>query len=110
MVCCRCEFVCCVADSCSFKKQLTGRSDYGFHGYMDICQFIYCLLSRSRKLGSLPSLDSWEDYMDPQRLGDFEHVAASDFLCNHDFGAVLRIIKEGRLECSRTFVSSLLIV
>ena len=87
--------VSCVSDSCSFKKQSSGRSDYGFHGYMEICQFVYCLLSRSRKLGSLPSLNSWEDYMDLQKLDGFENVASCDFLHNHDFGAVLRSHKGG---------------
>ena len=92
----RSNLVCVLClDSCSFKKQSAGRSDYGFHGYFEICQFVYCLLSRSRKLGSLPSLDSWEEYMDPTKLNVFESVAASDFLCNHDFGAVLRRHKGG---------------
>ena len=82
-------------DSRSFKKQSAGSNDYGFHGYMEICQFVYCLLSRSRKLGSLPSLDSWEEYMDPAKLSNFECIAASNFLCNHDFGVILRRHKSG---------------
>ena len=57
---------------------------------MEICQFVHCLLSRSHKIGSLPSLNSWEEYMDPQKLNDFECIDSADFLRSHDFGAVLR--------------------
>ena len=91
----------CVSDSCSFKKQLACRPDYGFHGYMEVCQFVYCLLSRSRKLGSLPSLDACEEYMDPSKLKAYENVAAADFLCNHEFGAVLRRHKSGESQVFR---------
>ena len=71
------------------------RADFSFHGYMEVCQFVYCLLSRSCKIGSLPSLNSWEEYIDPRKLVDFECVDAVDFLRSHDFGAVLRHHKSG---------------
>ena len=65
---------------CSFKKQLSRR----------LCQFVYCLLSRTRKDGSLPELNDWGEYMDEQRVEEFESVAVSDVLRNHSFGSVLR--------------------
>ena len=43
-----------VSDEVSFKKQHAGRSDYGFHSYMEPSQFVFCLLSRSRERSSLP--------------------------------------------------------
>ena len=59
---CRSVFLaCCVVDAVSFKKQYAGRSDSGFHFYMELSQFIYGLLSRSRKSASLPPLNSWMD-------------------------------------------------
>ena len=69
---------------------MSGRSDYSFHFYTEVCQFVYCLLSRTRKIASLPELNSWEEYMDEQRVDEFENVAASDFLRNHSFGVVLQ--------------------
>ena len=66
------------------------RSDYGFHHYFELCQFVYCLLSRSRKLSSLPPLNPWESYMDTERIVEFEKVSTDDFLQDHELGAVLR--------------------
>ena len=57
---------------------------------MEVCQFVYYLLSRTRKIGSLPWLNNWEEYMDEQRVDEFESVASSDFLHNHSFGTVLQ--------------------
>ena len=79
---------------CSFKKQLSRRSDYGFNFYMEVCQFVYCLQSRNRKIGSLPGLNDWEEYTDEQRIHEFESVAVADFLHNHSFGSVLRSRKD----------------
>ena len=42
-----------VLGSSSFKKQVSNRPDYCFHYYFELCQFLYCLLSRSQKLSSL---------------------------------------------------------
>ena len=68
-------------DFCTFcKKQLSGRDDYCFHGCSELCSFAYCLLSRTRKLTSLPELNSWEKYMDCDELSGFEKVNTEDFL------------------------------
>ena len=80
---------------CTFRKQLSGRSDYSFHFYMEVCQFVYCLLSRTRKIGSLPDLNDWEEYMDEQRVDEFENVAVCNFLSNQSFGVVLQNRKDG---------------
>ena len=93
-----CGFVfpcCCVIDAVSFKKQSTGRSDYFFHFFMELSQFIYGLLSRSRKSASLPPLNSWELYMDVFKVADIEKLSCDDFFLNHEFGSVLRGIKGG---------------
>ena len=86
---------CCVSDAVSFKKRSAGRSDYGFHFYMELSQFDYGLLSRSRKSASLPSLNSWDDYMDSTKVADLDRVSSDDFLANYEFGATLRSFKGG---------------
>ena len=105
---------CCVLDTCTFKKQLSCRADYSFHSYMEVCQFVSCLLPRSRRISSLPCLNLWEEYMDPQRLESFECIDAADFLRSHDFDVVLRRHKSvgGRIfrdQCLK-FVDRLVVV
>ena len=39
-------------------------------------------------------MNNWEEYMDEQRVDEFESVALSDFLLNHSFGAVLQSRKD----------------
>ena len=62
---------------------------------MELSQFIYGLLSRSRKSVLLPSLNSWDDYMDSSKLAALEKISADDFLANYEFGATLRDCKGG---------------
>ena len=90
-------WVCCL-DRCTFKKQLSGREDYGFHCYMEICQFIYCLLSRTRLLSGLPDLHDWEAYMDVSKVETFKKVDTADFLLNHSFGEELQRGKTGEMQ------------
>ena len=50
---------------------------------MEVRQFVYCLLSRTRKVSSLPTLKGWEENMDPEKIDDLGDFAAVDFLRNH---------------------------
>ena len=77
-------------DFCTFKKQLSGRDDYCFDGYSELCSFVYCLLSWTRKLTSLPELNDWQKYMDCDELSGFEKVDTEDFLLNWEFGEALQ--------------------
>ena len=93
-------------DSCTFKKQRARRGDYTFHCYSELCQFIYCLLTRSRKVSSLPEMNSWEDYMDSEKIASFPKTSDATFLCNFEFGEVLRQrntseVKDFRTRCRR---------
>ena len=85
-------------DAVCFKKQQQRRADYGFHAYMELCQLVYCLLSRSRHVSSLLNVNAWEEYMDVSKLSQFEVIPTAEFLQNYDFGAMLREFKgsEGR--------------
>ena len=89
--------ICCCLERCTFKKQLTGRADYGFHCYMEICQFVYCLLSRTRVLSSLPELNDWAAYMDTEKVASFKKIDTADFLLNHEFGVELQRGTTGEL-------------
>ena len=93
-------------DSCTFKKQRARRGDYTFHCYSELCQFVYCLLTRSRKVSSLPEMNSWEDYMDSEKIASFPKTSDATFLCNFEFGEVLRQrntseVKDFRTRCRR---------
>ena len=89
--------VCCL-DCCTFKKQLSGREDYGFHCSLDICQFVYCLLSRTRQISGLPELHDWEAYMDVSKIEAFKKIDTADFLLSHDFGEELQRGKTGEMQ------------
>ena len=88
----------CCLDRCTFKKQLSGREDYGFHCYMEICQFVYCLLSLTRQLSELPDLHDWEAYMDVTKIEKFKNINTTDFLLSHDFGEELQRGKTGEMQ------------
>ena len=91
----RCLLLC--LDAVTFVKQRTGRSDYTFRSYMELCSFVYCLLSRSRKVSSLPELSAWEEYMDPARIVSFEPIELSESLRNHEFRKTLKNAKGGEV-------------
>ena len=85
-------------DAVCFKKQQQGRADYGFHAYMELCHLVYCLLSRSRRVWSLPNINAWGEYMNVSKLSQYDEIPTAEFLQNYDFGAMLREFKgsEGR--------------
>ena len=61
---------------------------------MELCQLVYCLLSRSRRVSSLPNINAWEEYMDVSKLFQYDEIPTAEFLQNFDFGAMLREFKE----------------
>ena len=89
--------VCCL-DRCTFKKQLSGREDYGSHCYMEICEFVYCLLSRTRQISGLPELHDWEAYLDVSKVEAFKKIDTADFLLSHDFDEELQRGKTGEMQ------------
>ena len=66
------------------------RSDYGFYSYSELCQFVYCLLSRTRRLSDMPELNDWDAYLDSPKIAAFGKADSADFLVNHSFGEELR--------------------
>ena len=88
-------------DHCSFKEPLSRSADYSFHFYLEVCQFVYCLLSRTRQIGSLPDLSDWKEYMDVEKIDEFERISSGDYLRNHPFGSTLQSRNDGS---RRTFL------
>ena len=70
----------------NFEKMSPARKDYAFHGYGELCNFIYCLLLKTRVTSKLPGIMEWEDYMDVQKLGRFPVAPIDGFLKNYEFG------------------------
>ena len=56
---------------------------------------MYCLLSRSRRVSSLPNVNAWEEYMDVSKLSQYDAIPTAEFLQTYDFGAMLREFKGG---------------
>ena len=65
------------------------RKDYAFHGYGELCNFIYCLLLKTRVTSKLPGIMEWEEYMDVKKLSRFPIAPMGEFLENYEFGKML---------------------
>ena len=97
-------FACFVLEYINFEKLRQCSTDYAFHGYGEVCNFIYCLLMRTRKLSDLPGIHEWESYMDVSKLSSFGVISMKDFLMDCDFGSGLaaiktRVMQEFRVKC-----------
>ena len=78
------------------------------HGIMPVSVFS---ANPKSVASSSPDLNSWEDYLDPEKIASFAKVGDADFLPNYEFGDILRqrIISESkdfRSRCRR-FIDSL---
>ena len=84
-------------DYFNFERLRQCRRDYGFHGYGEVCNFVYCLLMRTRKLSDLPGIHEWESYMDISKLSYFNAISMEEFLMDSDFGRELVTVKTGEM-------------
>ena len=84
-------------DYFNFERLRQCRRDYGFHGYGEVCNFVYCLLMRTRKLSDLPGIHEWESYMDISKLSYFNAISMEEFLVDSDFGRELVTVKTGEM-------------
>ena len=73
----------------NFEKMSPARKDYAFHGYGEPCNFIYCLLLKTRVTSKLPGIMEWEEYMDVKKLSRFPVAPMEEFLKNYEFGKML---------------------
>ena len=98
-------------DHCTFKKQRASRPDYGFHCYSELCQFVNCLLSRSRRLSALPDMNDWESHMSIDMVTTIDKLSTDSFLVKDCFGVELRQSKHSEaaefLNQSREFFDCL---
>ena len=84
-------------DYFNFERLRQCRRDYGFHGYGEVCNFVYCLLMRTRKLSDLPGIHEWESYMDVSKLSYFNAISMEEFLMDRNFGRELVTVKTGEM-------------
>ena len=87
----------CVSVHKNFTKLRQGRRDYSFHGYGELCTFVYCLLMKTRVVVSLRGIHEWEKYMSIDAISSFPVVSAETILANADFGKILMTKKTGEL-------------
>ena len=40
-------------------------ADQGYHAFGELARFVYCLLQKIKKASSLPLVEQWEEYVDP---------------------------------------------
>ena len=73
----------------NFGKMEKGRSDYAFHCYGEMCNFVYCLLLKTRVSTSLPGIHEWEEYMDVEKVKAFPSIPDDEFLENYELGRLL---------------------
>ena len=90
------------------------RVDYVFDGHGEFCNFVYCLLMKTRVLSDLPDFHAWDACMDIMKYRDFVVVPSDVFLANYDlgkqlFGEKTKEITEYCLHC-RQFIDRLIIV
>ena len=92
-------FFCCIRimvcvlvhNNCPKLRQ--GQADYAFRAYGEFCNFVYCLLLKTRSTSGLPEIHAWESYMDVVQVRDFAVVPCDSFLSSHDLGEQLSASK-----------------
>ena len=105
----------CVLVHNNCPKLRQGQADYAFRAYGEFCNFVYCLLLKTRSTSGLPEIHAWESYMDVVKVRDFAVVVLCDsFLSSHYLGEQLSAGKTKkyvafRLHC-RQFVDRLIII
>ena len=104
----------CVLVHNNCPKLRQDQADYAFRAYGEFCNFVYCLLLKTRSTSGLPEIHAWESYMDIVKIRDFAVVPCDSFLDSHDLGKQLSAGKTKeyvsfRLHC-RQFVDRLIII
>ena len=65
------------------------RDDYDFCCYEEICNFVYCLMLKTRSTDGLPGIHEWESYMSMEKIASFLAISADVFLVNFELGQEL---------------------
>ena len=72
-------------------------SDYGYHTFVELAQFIYCLLQKIKQGSSLPLVEQWDDYVLPNH-SKFPPIADGEFLAGTRVLAALNKIGSSYLK------------
>ena len=104
----------CVLVHNNCPKLRHGQAVYAFCAYGEFCNFVYCLLLKTRSTSGLPEIHACESYMEIVKIRDFAVVPCDSFLASHDLGKQLSAGKTKeyvafRLHC-RQFVDRLIII
>ena len=68
-----------VSDNNNFLAQQSPGNGYGYRAYGELSHFVYCILQKIKKSGSLPLVEKWEDYMLPNH-SSFAEIDEEHFL------------------------------
>ena len=88
----------CVSVESKFPKFCEGRVEYCFHGYGEICNFVFCLLMKTKTLSSLPGITAWEEFMSVSQVSEFPSIPLKSFLVSDGYGRELPNGKTGDVE------------
>ena len=109
-------FFCCIRimvcvlvhNNCPKLRQ--GQADYAFRAYGEFCNFVYCLLLKTRSTSGLPEIHAWESYMNVVKVRDFAVVRAIPFAPVTTWASSYPQARRKSMWLSGFIVDSLLIV
>ena len=73
----------------NFEKLFQGRAGYDFQGYGELCNFMYCLLLKTKDIAAFTGLMDWEEYMAVPKIIALPNASMDTFLMNCDYGKIL---------------------
>ena len=74
------------------------RVDYDFHCYGEVCNFVYCLFLKSKKVSRLSGIYDWEGYRSREEIECSKKEPIETFLVNYDFGKELLYGKTSEID------------
>ena len=63
-------------------------------GYGELCRFVYALMMKVCTSGGLPTIHSWQEYMDKEKFAEFPRLPMDQFLADHAFGRRIAASKD----------------
>ena len=86
-----------VSDNNNFVAQQPTGNGYGYRAYGELSHFMYCILQKIKKSGSLPLVKKWEDYMLPNH-SSFAAIDEEHFLVGTRIHAALEKMSSSYLK------------
>ena len=86
----------CVSDKNFVAWQSPGNG-YGYRAFGELSHFVYCILQKVKKIGSLPLVENWENYMLPNH-SSFAAIEEEHFLVGTRVHAALEKLSSSYLK------------